>query len=54
MEPLRELAALRDAQGADQCIFVSLSQPTTTAQRYAKDNRVQLICDAGILARIIV
>ena len=53
IEPLRELAALRDAQGADQCIFVSLSQPTATAQRYAKDNRVQLICDAD-LARVII
>jgi restriction system protein len=52
VEALRDLAALRDAQGADQCIFVSLSLPTDKAQRFARENSVQLICDAD-LAKII-
>ena len=52
VEALRELAAQREKQGADQCIFVSLAQPTDTALRFAKDNCVQIICDAD-LAKLI-
>ncbi len=52
VEPLRDLAALREAQGADRCIFISLSLPTDKAQRFATENRVQLICDAD-LAKLI-
>jgi len=52
VEALRELAALREKQGADQCIFVSLTQLTDTALRFAKDNGVQIICDAD-LAKLI-
>ena len=52
VEPLRDLAALREAQGADQCVFISLSLPSDKAQRFATENRVQLICDAD-LAKLI-
>lgn len=52
VEALRDLAALRDAQGADQCIFISLSLPTDKAQRFARENGVQLVCDAD-LAKMI-
>ncbi len=52
VEALRELAALREKQGAEQCIFISLAQPTDTALRFAKDNSVQIICDAD-LAKLI-
>ena len=48
VEPLRDLAALREAQGADQCIFVSLSLPTDKVQRFARENRVQLVCEADL------
>jgi restriction system protein len=53
VEPLRDLAALGEAQAADRCIFISLSLPTDKAQRFARENGVQLICDAD-LAKIIV
>lgn len=52
VEPLRDLAALRVAQGADQCIFISLSLPTDKVQRFARENSVQLICEAD-LAKMI-
>ncbi len=52
VETLRELAALRETQGADQCIFIGLSLPTDKAQRFAKENSVQLICDAD-LAKLV-
>ena len=48
VEPLRDLAALREAQGADQCIFISLSLPTDKAQRFARENSVQLVCEADL------
>lgn len=53
VEPLRDLAALRNAQGAEHCIFISLNVPSDKAQRFARDNSVQLLCDAE-LAKIIV
>lgn len=53
VEPLRDLAALRDAQGADHCIFISLNVPSDKAQRFARDNSVQLVCDAD-LAKMLV
>ena len=52
VDALRDLAALREAQGADQCIFISLSLPTDKAQRFARENRVQLVCDVD-LAKMI-
>ncbi len=53
VEPLRDLAALRDAQGADHCIFISLNVPSDKAQRFARDNSVQLVYDAD-LAKMLV
>ena len=53
VEPLRDLAALREAQGADQCMFISLGLPSDKAQRFARENSVQLVCDAE-LAKMLV
>ncbi len=52
IEPLRELVAFKNAQGADLCSFISLNQFTANAQSFASKNGVALIADAD-LARLI-
>ncbi len=52
IEPLRELLAFKDAQGADLCSFIALSQVTANAQSFARKNGVALIAGAD-LAKMI-
>ena len=52
IEPLRELLAFKETQGADHCSFISLNQFTANAQSFARKNGVALIADAE-LARLI-
>lgn len=43
IEPLRDLVALRDAQNADLCSFISLGTLSDGALRFAMANQVELI-----------
>lgn len=52
VEALRDLVAAKEAQGAPQCIYISLGQVTDHARRFAAEHGVQLISENG-LARLI-
>ena len=53
MEPLRDLLAAKEAQGADQCIFISLGPLSDNARRFAQQKGIQLLAE-GELARLIL
>jgi restriction system protein len=44
VEALRDLKALQVSQDAAYSAYVSLSLPTGTALKFAKENAIQLIC----------
>ena len=46
--PLQELAALREARGAGEAIYISAAAMTGTAQAYATGQRMRLINGAGL------
>ena len=46
--PLQELAALREARGAGEAIYISAAAMTGTAQTYATGQRMRLINGAGL------
>jgi restriction system protein len=48
VEPLRELVALRDAQQADLCSFVSLGTLSDSALKFARANQVELVAPATL------
>jgi restriction system protein len=48
VEPLRELVALRDAQKADLCSFISLGTLSDSALRFARSNQVELVAQATL------
>lgn len=48
VEPLRELAALRDAHKADLCSFISLGTLSDSALRFARANQVELVTQATL------
>ncbi|SDP67754.1 Endonuclease, HJR/Mrr/RecB family [Rhodoferax sp. OV413] len=48
VEALRDLAADKQALGADQAIYISLGGVTDTAQRFAQEQGIQLLTDAGL------
>ena len=50
VEPLRELVALRDAQQADLCSFVSLGTLSDSALRFARTNQIELVAPATLAA----
>lgn len=52
IEPLREVLAFKDAQGADLCSFVSLNPLTANALGFARKNNVAVISGVD-LARLI-
>lgn len=43
VEPLRELDAARQAQGAQHALYISLGPPTDQARRHAQDAGIRLI-----------
>ena len=51
VDALRDLLAAKVAQGAQQCIYISLGEVTANAQRFAKEQGVQLMSekDLGLL-----
>ncbi len=52
VEPLRELAAAREAQDAHECLYVATGEVTEQAQRYAAAHRIRFIGGAE-LARLL-
>ncbi|MFO1396774.1 MAG: restriction endonuclease [Burkholderiales bacterium] len=52
IEPLRELAAAREAQEAHECLYVATGEVTDQAQRYAAANRIRFVGGAE-LARLL-
>ena len=50
VEVLRDLVALRDAQNADLCSFISLGTLSDGALRFAQANRVELVAPATLAA----
>lgn len=48
VEPLRELVALRDAQKADLCSFISLGTLSDSALRFARSNQIELVAQATL------
>jgi restriction system protein len=48
VEPLRELVALRDAQKADLCSFISIGTLSDSALRFARANQVELVAQATL------
>lgn len=52
VEPIRDLVAAKDAQGAQHCTHISLGPLTDNAMKFAKANRVQLVYGAE-LARLL-
>ncbi len=52
VQALRELAALREAQDASFCSYVSLGALTSQAEKFAKDNAVALV-NGTALAQLI-
>lgn len=53
VEALRELGAARQAQGADECSYISLVPVTENARRYAAEQGIQLMFQ-GELAQLLV
>ncbi|OGB34431.1 MAG: hypothetical protein A3F78_20040 [Burkholderiales bacterium RIFCSPLOWO2_12_FULL_61_40] len=49
VDALRALVTAKEAQGADQCIYVSLGQVTENARRFASAQGVQLVCEAELV-----
>ena len=45
---MQELAALREARGAGEAIYISAAAMTGTAQTYAAGQRMRLINGAGL------
>lgn len=52
VEPLRELAAAREAQDAHECLYVATGEVTEQAQRYAAANGIRFVGGAE-LARLL-
>ena len=52
VETLRELVALRDAQNADLCSFISLGTLSDGALRFARANQVELVPPSTLAAWI--
>ena len=52
IEGLRDLVAAREAQDADQFIYISLGQVTDNARRFALEQGIQLLC-GNDLAQLI-
>lgn len=48
VEPLRDLVALRDAERADLCSFISLGTLSDSARRFAIANQIELIAPAAL------
>lgn len=48
VEALRDLVALKEVQGADRVIYISLGQVTEQAGRYAREQGVELMSAAGL------
>jgi restriction system protein len=48
VDALRDLVAAQNAQEADFCSFISLAAVTTSAEKYAKENQVQLISNTAL------
>lgn len=53
VEALRDLFAAKQAQGADECTYISLAPVTENARRYAAQQGVQLMFK-GELAQLLV
>lgn len=43
IDPLRDLVVAKEAQGADQAIYISLNQVSENARRFAKEQGIQLM-----------
>lgn len=52
IEPLRDLAAARDAQEAHECLYVTTGEVTEQAQRFAAAHRIRFVGGAE-LARLL-
>jgi restriction system protein len=48
VDALRELVTTKNAQEADFCSFISLAAVTASAEKYAKENQVQLISNSAL------
>jgi len=49
IEPLRELAAAREAQDAHECLYVATGEVTEQAQRYAAAHRIRFVGGAELV-----
>lgn len=52
VEPLRDLAAAKDAREANDCIYVAIGEITDGARKFALKNRIRLI-DGTELAKLL-
>lgn len=53
VESLRDLVAAKEAQGAQQCSYISLGEVTNNARRYATEQGVELVSETA-LAQLLV
>lgn len=53
VDVLRALVDAKEAQGADQCIYVSLGQVTENARRFALAQGVHLVCEAELVQLMV-
>ena len=51
-DALRALVAAKEAQGADQCMYVSLGKVTENARRFALAQGVHLVCEDELVQLI--
>lgn len=53
VDALRALVAAQEAQGADQCLYVSVGKVTENARRFALAQGVHLVCEEELVQLIV-
>jgi restriction system protein len=54
IEPLRELAAARDAREAHEAVYIATGEVTENARSFAAEKRIQLLTDADLMQLVRV